>query len=127
MNRLSVNTLSPLHVRSPQGSELAGAEIPRSYFVANIKLGYSLFSSRVQIYTDILNITDTNYQEILGAPMPGRWVKAGVRFNLQELEFSLYLQGCMALPLQHSNTIHLPPGCSRTLPRGTIVHCRSRA
>lgn len=85
MNRLSVNTLSSLHVRSPQGSELAGAEIPRSYFVANIKLGYSLFSSRVQIYTDILNITDTNYQEILGAPMPGRWVKAGVRFNLQEL------------------------------------------
>src|SRR5690625_6653235 len=75
MNRLSVNTLSSLHVRSPQGSELAGAEIPRSYFVANIKLGYSLFSSRVQIYTDILNITDTNYQEILGAPMPGRWVK----------------------------------------------------
>src|SRR5690625_1283122 len=112
MNRLSINTLSSLHVRSPQGSELAGAEIPRSYFVANIKLGYSLFSCRVQIYTDILNITDTNYQESVGASMPGRWVKAGVRFNLRELECSLNLQWCLALLLQHSNTIPLPPGCS---------------
>src|SRR5690625_6439109 len=98
MNRLSVNTLSPLHVRSPQGSELAGAEIPRSYLVANIKLGHSLFSSRVQIYTDIRNITDTNYQEILGAPMPGRWVKARVRTNRQELELSIYFARWMALP-----------------------------
>lgn len=84
INRLSVYTLSSLHVRSPQGSELAGAEIPRSYFVANMKLGYSLFSDRVQIYTDILNITNTSYQEILGAPMPGRWVRAGVQLNLQK-------------------------------------------
>lgn len=87
LSDLSVHALSSFHKRSPEaieltGTELFGAEVTESYFVSNVKISYSLFSDQVHLYTDILNITDTSYQEILGAPMPGRWFKAGFQLRL---------------------------------------------
>jgi iron complex outermembrane receptor protein len=34
------------------------------------------------LYVQVMNLTDTQYQEILGAPMPGRWVMGGVKVDL---------------------------------------------
>jgi iron complex outermembrane receptor protein len=61
---------------------LINAEVPDQYFLTNLKLGYKPFSNNFQIYTQILNVTDTQYQEILGAPMPGRWILGGVKYSL---------------------------------------------
>ncbi|MBD3616550.1 MAG: TonB-dependent receptor [Gracilimonas sp.] len=79
---LSVQSQSQFNVRSEEAEALINAEVPNQYFLTNLKVGYKPFGNNFQIYTQILNVTDTQYQEILGAPMPGRWVLGGVKYSL---------------------------------------------
>lgn len=79
---LSVQSQSQFNVRSEESAALINAEVPDQYFLTNLKLGYKPFGNNFQIYTQILNVTDTQYQEILGAPMPGRWILGGVKYSL---------------------------------------------
>lgn len=79
---LSVQSQSEFNVRSEEAITLINAEVPDQYFLTNLRIGYSPFGSKFQVYTQILNLTDTQYQEILGAQMPGRWVLGGVKYNL---------------------------------------------
>lgn len=79
---LSVQTQSQFTVRSEESEVLINAEVPDKYFLTNLKLGYKPFGNNFQIYSQILNVTDTQYQEILGAPMPGRWILGGVKYSL---------------------------------------------
>jgi vitamin B12 transporter len=81
-NRLSLTSQSSFKVRSSETSGIISAEVPGSYFVTNLNVDYRLFSG-LTVYTKILNLTDTRYQEILGPPMPGRWILGGVRVNLK--------------------------------------------
>ncbi len=69
-------------VRSAEEAELVGGRVPDSYVVANLKVQYTPDRYPVTLYTQILNLTDTQYQEILGAPMPGRWAMGGIRVAL---------------------------------------------
>ncbi|MEX0844749.1 MAG: TonB-dependent receptor [Balneolaceae bacterium] len=78
----SLQSQSGFNVRSEESDALINAEVPDQYFITNLRLGYNPFNSRFQIYTQILNLTDTQYQEILGAPMPGRWILGGVKYSL---------------------------------------------
>jgi iron complex outermembrane receptor protein len=78
----SVQSQSQFNVRSEEAAQIINAEVPDEYFLTNLKLGYKPFGQNFQIYTQILNLTDTQYQEILGAPMPGRWILGGVKYNL---------------------------------------------
>ena len=55
-------------------------EIKDNYFVTNLRVGYSLLNSFTP-YVELRNLTDTNYQEILGANLPRRWWKVGVIWN----------------------------------------------
>lgn len=79
---LSIQSQSMYNVRSEEATALINAEVPDEYFLTNLKLGYKPFGNNFQIYTQILNATDTQYQEILGAPMPGRWILGGVKYSL---------------------------------------------
>ena len=79
---LSLQTQSQFNVRSKESAALINAEVPDQYFLSNLKIGYTPFGQNFQIYTQILNLTDTQYQEILGAPMPGRWILGGVKYSL---------------------------------------------
>tara|TARA_R100000908_G_scaffold45503_4_gene21731 strand:+ start:21475 stop:23472 length:1998 start_codon:yes stop_codon:yes gene_type:complete len=78
----SVESLSEFNVRSEEANELINAEVPDQYFLTNLKLGYKPFGQNFQMYAEVLNLTDTQYQEILGAPMPGRWILGGVKYSL---------------------------------------------
>lgn len=78
----SVQSQSGFNVRSEQAEELIDAEVPDQYFLTNLRVGYKPFGPKVQFYAQILNLTDTRYQEILGAPMPRRWMLGGVKYNL---------------------------------------------
>lgn len=78
----SVESLSEFNVRSDESASLINAEVPDQYFLTNLKLAYKPFGGNFQVYGQILNLTDTRYQEILGAPMPGRWVLGGVKYSL---------------------------------------------
>ena len=57
------------------------ARLAPSYQLRNLRAGYNLtpqFGLNVQVH----NLFDEDYQDILGAQMPGRWVMGGVRFRL---------------------------------------------
>jgi iron complex outermembrane receptor protein len=77
-----LSTESSYRVRSADAAAIVNASIPDSYTVTNVKLSLLLLSNRLKAYTRIMNITDEQYQEILGAPMPGRWIMAGVQLSL---------------------------------------------
>ncbi|MDR9419961.1 TonB-dependent receptor plug domain-containing protein [Gracilimonas sp.] len=79
---LSLQSQSKFNVRSELSADLIGGDVPDQYFVSNLKVAYKPFGQRFQFYTQILNLTDTQYQEILGAPMPGRWILGGVKYSL---------------------------------------------
>ncbi|MCC5913830.1 MAG: TonB-dependent receptor, partial [Balneolaceae bacterium] len=81
--RFSIHSQSGYYVRSAESAEIIDAEVPSEYFLTNLNVSYSPQRLGATFYTQILNLTDTQYQEILGAPMPGRWVMGGVRFRLR--------------------------------------------
>ena len=82
VGRFLINSQSSYRVRSGETAQVIGAVVPDSYFVTNVNIEARLMD-RATIYTQILNLTDTQYQEILGPPMPGRWVMGGLRFRIQ--------------------------------------------
>ncbi len=68
-------------VRNRQFAEGIGADLARAYNLWNFRLGYRIhqnFGLNFQIH----NIWNEDYQDILGAQMPGRWVLGGIRFQL---------------------------------------------
>ncbi len=80
--RFHLNSQSSYRVRNGETAGVIGARVPDSYFVTNLNMEVRLAESAV-IYGKVLNLTDTSYQEILGPPMPGRWVMSGVRLNIR--------------------------------------------
>lgn len=77
-----LSTDSSYRVRSEDSAEIVNAAVPESYFITNLKLSVLPFDNGIRFYTRILNLTDEKYQEILGAPMPGRWFMAGIQLSL---------------------------------------------
>ena len=73
---------SSYRIRSKESAEIVNAAVPESYFIANLKLSVLPFDNGVRFYTRIMNLTDEKYQEILGAPMPGRWFMAGIQLSI---------------------------------------------
>lgn len=71
--------------RQQETNELIGATIPNNYFVSNLKGSYKI-SQSFRFYLQAMNMTNTTYQEILGARMPGRWLSFGVQFTVDSLE-----------------------------------------
>lgn len=61
--------------------ESVNGVIDDNYAILNLKLGYRM-TPKVMPYVELMNATDSQYQEILGARMPGRWWMVGVNWNL---------------------------------------------
>lgn len=78
---ISIHSASEFNVRSEESAQIINAEVPDEYFISNLKVAYKPFGDRFQVYGQALNLTDTQYQEILGAPMPGRWLLGGVKYS----------------------------------------------
>jgi vitamin B12 transporter len=68
--------------RNKENIEAINGFIPSSYAILNSKLTYSLSATPCKIYIDVRNLTNTQYQEILGAKMPNRWILGGISWNL---------------------------------------------
>ena len=67
--------------RNTQLSESIFTELKSSYALLNARLGYGFLDNKLSINIQILNLTDTKYQNILGAKMPGRWLMGGISWN----------------------------------------------
>jgi vitamin B12 transporter len=81
--RFRVTSESSYRVRSGETADLISGEVPGDYFVTNLKLQYSPSQIPVSAYVQALNLTDTQYQEILGPPMPGRWMMGGLKVRIR--------------------------------------------
>ena len=77
----SIHSENSYRVRSKESAELIDGDIPSGYFVSNLNVQASPGWSPATLYVKVMNLTDTQYQEILGAPMPGRWVMGGLKLR----------------------------------------------
>jgi len=77
----NLSSTSNYIVRQEESNESIGARIPENYFVTNLKASYAM-SPSFKFYVMALNASNTKYEEILGARMPGRWVSIGAQFTL---------------------------------------------
>lgn len=87
MGPVLISSTSNFITRNEEINETIGAQIPPSYFVSNLKASY-IMSNNFRFYIQGINITNTQYEELLGARMPGRWLSVGAMFNLDPSDCS---------------------------------------
>ena len=68
--------------RNQQLAESISSILESNYALLNGRIGYKI-KSGVYFNIQILNITNTDYQNILGAKMPGRWLMGGVLWEIR--------------------------------------------
>lgn len=68
-------------VRDAEEIESLGARIPAEYALLHLAATARL-SEEISLYAKVHNVLDEQYQEILGARMPGRWVMGGLRWDI---------------------------------------------
>lgn len=66
--------------RDGRSAEGIGIELSPKYAVWNGEAGLNLDNKKFTIFINVQNIFDTAYQDILGALVPGRWSRAGLKF-----------------------------------------------
>lgn len=76
--RFSLSTTAVYKIRDAQEASAIEAELTRSYFVMNLRLGYYAVKGKLQFFLQTDNVFDKSYSDLLGAPMPGRWTMLGI-------------------------------------------------
>lgn len=66
--------------RAAQAAPAIHAVVEKDYFVFNAKAAFYTWERKLNIFVRIDNIADTRYSDLLGAPMPGRWLTGGINF-----------------------------------------------
>lgn len=67
--------------REPREATALVTKVSRDYFLVNLQSGFDLVPGKLGVYVQIDNLTNTTYSDLLGAPMPGRWVMGGLRWR----------------------------------------------
>lgn len=83
-SRFQVHSQSEYNVRSSETAQQLNSSIPSTVFLSNLKVSFTPDRSIFGAYLSVMNITNTQYQEILGAPMPGRWLIAGLQMKFRK-------------------------------------------
>ncbi len=81
VDRFYLNLNSLYKDRKVLDAATINSSLSPSYFLHNAKLGMNI-TSNFGAFVQVHNLGDIEYQNILGARMPGRWFKAGVNWNL---------------------------------------------
>ena len=68
--------------RSTQIAESISSTLARNYTLLNGRIGYEI-EKGIFVNIQLINITNTIYQNILGAKMPGRWLMGGIKWNIK--------------------------------------------
>jgi len=79
--KFTMNVSSIYKARDAQATQAIGAVLDPDYLLWNGQVGCKI-SGFLTLSVQVQNIFDTDYQNILGAPMPGRWFigKVALRF-----------------------------------------------
>lgn len=70
--------------RSPQTAAAINKTLSKDYFVLNGRAGTFLVKKRINCFIQVNNLFNMNYSDFLGAEMPGRWLMAGLGFNISK-------------------------------------------
>jgi vitamin B12 transporter len=68
--------------RQPQATNPINAIVSKDYFLLNMKGSYQIFQRKLTTFVQVDNVFDKVYSDLLGAPMPGRWLSGGFTVNL---------------------------------------------
>ena len=74
--QLSANGL--YKTRQPQAGTPTLVALSRDYFVANARIAAGIHEQKLQVFVQCDNLSDTNYADRFGVPMPGRWWSGGI-------------------------------------------------
>ena len=69
--------------RTAQNAESISTNLEISYGLLNTRIGYGLMDNKLSLNVQILNLLDKEYQNILGAKMPGRWLMGGISWTIE--------------------------------------------
>jgi iron complex outermembrane receptor protein len=69
--------------RTAQAAESISSDLESSYGLLNTRIGYGLMNNKLSLNLQILNLLDKEYQNILGAKMPGRWLMGGISWRIE--------------------------------------------
>lgn len=69
--------------RQPQQANAIHAKLSRDYTLLNAKLEADVIKNKVAVFTQVDNVLDVSYSDLLGSQMPGRWIMAGAKINLR--------------------------------------------
>lgn len=78
---VSVSFTGIYKVRNPQQASAIDAVITKDYFLLNGRVAYRIIGKALAAFVQIDNIFNRTYSDLLGAPMPGRWLQGGLSFN----------------------------------------------
>ena len=79
-NRFDINLTGLYKDRNARIAEAIGANLSEDYFIVNASAFLKL-NSNVKIGAHMINVGDVAYQNILGAPLPGRWFRGSVDWS----------------------------------------------
>ena len=81
-NSLQFSIASLYKERNQLLAESISSTLESNYALLNGRIGYEI-KNGVYFNIQLLNITNTNYQNILGAKMPGRWLMGGIKWDIK--------------------------------------------
>lgn len=79
---LSVNGL--YKKREKQNLPAINATLSRDYFLINGRAQYACWKQRLGVFVQLDNAFDQSYSDLLGTPMPGRWLMGGLQFRFNK-------------------------------------------
>jgi vitamin B12 transporter len=80
--RFSISFNGLYKSRQKQVSAPIKAEITKDYFLLNAKAEGFLIRQKLSLFAQVDNVFDRNYSDLLGTPMPGRWLMGGLKLSL---------------------------------------------
>lgn len=80
--RFSISANGLYKQRAAQRADPIKAALSRDYFVLNGKAEVNFLNKKAHLFTQVDNIFDARYSDLLGAQMPGRWLMFGAKFIL---------------------------------------------
>ena len=70
--------------RTPQISTPIKAEVTKSYFLLNAKAEGFIVKQKLSLFAEVDNLFDKAFSDLLGTPMPGRWLMGGLKLSLSK-------------------------------------------
>ncbi|MAQ47412.1 MAG: hypothetical protein CMD27_00845 [Flavobacteriales bacterium] len=78
-DKWKLNLNGQMKIRGNESDLTINQTLSQSYFIHNINLNYAM-GSRLTCSTELINIFNKEYADILGAIMPRRWFVLGFKY-----------------------------------------------